>query len=165
MKPYHEAVVKAIRTKDPDNLIILGTPDWSSKPDVTATNPVTGTNLVYTLHFYAYAHAASSRAVGDAAMAKGAALFITEFGLTPADGGVPPNNKICEAEGKLWFEWMAKNGISGAGWKLVSGVDSSNIFSSTAKPAVDGPFPDSALSQSSGSSPGHGQVIVNWLRE
>jgi endoglucanase len=165
IKPYHESVVKAIRAKDPDNLIILGTPDWSSKADVAAANPVAGTNLLYTLHFYSCAHAASSRAVGDTAMSKGAALFISEFGLTPADGGVPPNNKVCESEANLWFDWMAKNGISGTAWKLVSGVDSSNIFSSTAKPPADGPFPDSSLSQTTGSSPGHGQVIVNWLRK
>ena len=98
-------------------------------------------------------------------MSKGAALFISEFGLTPADGGVPPNNKVCEPEANLWFDWMATNGISGTAWKLVSGVDSSNIFSSTSKPPVDGPFPDSVLSQTTGSSPGHGQVIVNWLRK
>ncbi len=121
-------MVAAIRAKDPDNLIILGTPDWSSGIDKAAASPLTGTNLLYTLHFYSCAHAASSRALGDAAMAKGLALFITEFGLTPADGGVPPNNKVCEAEANLWWDWMAKNGISGAGWKLVSGVDSSNIF-------------------------------------
>jgi hypothetical protein len=78
---------------------------------------------------------------------------------------VPPNNKVCESEANLWFDWMATNGISGTAWKLVSGVDSSNIFSSTSKPPVDGPFPDSVLSQTTGSSPGHGQVIVNWLRK
>jgi endoglucanase len=165
IKPYHETVVKAIRAKDPDNPIILGTPDWSSGADVAAANPVAGTNLLYTLHFYSCAHAASSRAVGDTAMAKGVALFISEFGLTPADGGVPPNNKVCESEANLWFDWMAKNGISGTAWKLVSGVDSSNIFSSTSKPPADGPFPDSVLSQTTGSSPGHGQLIVNWLRK
>ncbi len=49
--------------------------DRSSKPDVAAANPVVGTNLVYTMHFYACAHAASSRAVGDTAMSKGVALF------------------------------------------------------------------------------------------
>lgn len=165
IKPYHETVVKAIRAKDPDNLIILGTPDWSSKPDVAAANPVAGTNLLYTLHFYSCAHGASARAAGDTAMSKGVALFISEFGLTPADGGVPPNNKVCEAEANLWFDWMASKGIAGTAWKLVSGVDSSNIFSSSSKPPVDGPFPDSVLSQTNGSSPGHGQAIVNWLRK
>jgi len=165
IKPYHETVVTAIRAKDPDNLIILGTPDWSSKPDVAAANPVAGTNLLYTLHFYSCAHGASARAAGDTAMSRGVALFISEFGLTPADGGVPPNNKVCEAEANLWFDWMASKGIAGTAWKLVSGVDSSNIFSSSSKPPVDGPFPDSVLSQTNGSSPGHGQAIVNWLRK
>jgi len=83
----------------------------------------------------------------------------------PPDGGVPPNNRVCESEGNQWFDWMAKNGISGTAWKLVSGVDSSNIFSSSSRPPVDGPFPDSVLSQTNGSSPGHGQIIVDWLRK
>jgi hypothetical protein len=76
-----------------------------------------------------------------------------------------PNNTICESEANLWFDWMAQNGISGTAWKLASGTDSSNIFSSTSKPPADGPFPDSALSQTTGSSPGHGQLIVNWLQK
>ena len=165
IKKYHETVVAAIRAKDPDNLIILGTPDWSSGVDKAAASPVSGTNLLYTLHFYSCTHDASSRAVGDAAMAKGLALFITEFGAAPSDGGVPPNNRVCEAEANQWWDWMEKNGISGTAWKLVSGVDSSNIFSSSSKPPADGPFPDSVLSQTSGDSPGHGQIVVNWLRK
>ena len=76
-------------------------------------------------------------------MAKGLALFITEFGATPSDGGVPPNNRVCEAEANQWWDWMEKDGISGTAWKLVSGVDSSNIFSSSSNPPADGPFPDS----------------------
>jgi endoglucanase len=165
IKSYHETVVAAIRAKDPDNLIILGTPDWSSGVDKAAASPVSGTNLLYTLHFYSCTHNASSRAVGDAAMAKGLALFITEFGVTPSDGGVPPNNKVCEAEANQWWDWMENNGISGTAWKLVSGTDSSNIFSSSSNPPADGPFPDSVLSQTSGSSPGHGQIVVDWLRK
>jgi hypothetical protein len=46
---------------------------------------------------------------------------------------------------------------------LAPGKDSSNYFS-TAQP-VDGPFPDSVLSQTNGASPGHGQFIVNWMRQ
>src|SRR5205814_7080446 len=53
VKPYHEAVVAAIRAVDPDNLIVLGTPSWSQDVDLAAADPVVGTNLLYTLHFYA----------------------------------------------------------------------------------------------------------------
>jgi hypothetical protein len=44
-------------------------------------------------------------------------------------------------------------------------TDSSNIFASDNKPPVDGRFPDSVLSQTNGATPGHGQFIVNWLRQ
>jgi len=163
IKPYHERIVTAIRAVDPDNLIIMGTPNWSQDVDKAAADPVTGTNLLYTLHFYSCSHAASLRAKGDTAISKGAALFITEFGATPADGGVSPNNKVCEAEANNWFSWMATNDISGTAWKLAAGKDSSNYF--TTAPPVDGPFPDSVLSQTNGASPGHGQFIVNWMRQ
>jgi endoglucanase len=163
IKPYHQRIVTAIRAVDPNNLIIMGTPNWSQDVDKAAADPVTGTNLLYTLHFYSCSHAASLRAKGDTAMSKGAALFITEFGATPADGGVSPNNKVCEAEANNWFSWMATNNISGTAWKLAAGKDSSNYF--TTAPPVDGPFPDSVLSQTNGASPGHGQFIVNWMRQ
>jgi endoglucanase len=163
IKPYHQRIVTAIRAVDPDNLIIMGTPNWSQDVDKAAADPVTGTNLLYTLHFYSCSHAASLRAKGDTAISKGAALFITEFGATPADGGVSPNNKVCEAEANNWFSWMTTNNISGTAWKLAAGKDSSNYF--TTAPPVDGPFPDSVLSQTNGASPGHGQFIVNWMRQ
>ena len=56
LKPYHEAVVATIREHDPDNLIICGTPMWSQRVDQAAADPVRGTNVAYTLHFYASTH-------------------------------------------------------------------------------------------------------------
>jgi aryl-phospho-beta-D-glucosidase BglC (GH1 family) len=54
IKPYHEAVVKAIRNYDKSNIIILGTPIYSQDVDLAALNPVTVShNLMYTLHYYA----------------------------------------------------------------------------------------------------------------
>ena len=88
IKPYHEAVVAAIRAVDPDNLIVLGTPTYSQDVDIAAADPVAGTNLMYTLHFYACTHNSRCATKGNAALAKGSPLFITEFGATPADGGV-----------------------------------------------------------------------------
>src|SRR5690606_6261743 len=29
LKPYHQAIISVIRERDPDNIIILGTPNWS----------------------------------------------------------------------------------------------------------------------------------------
>lgn len=177
IKPYHEAVVAAIRAVDPDNLIILGTPTYSQDVDVAATDPVAGTNLMYTLHFYACTHKQSLRDKGTTALSKGLPLFITEFGITPADGGVVSKNDpyVCEDEGNSWFTWMKQNNISGASWKLDTCTDTSCILTPTAP--IDGPWTDDVLTSDAGGTPvasggvqpplggGHGQFVVNWMRQ
>jgi hypothetical protein len=180
IKTYHEAVVAAIRAVDPDNLIVLGTPNWSQRVDEAAANPVAGTNLLYTLHWYSCTHGQSFRAYGNTAIAKGIALFVTEYGATFSDGGVPSSHDyVCEDETNLWFDWMVQNNISGVAWKLDQCPDSSCILGASA--GVDGPWTDDRLSTNvggelytgalgggvSGSAHkgGHGLFIVNWLRQ
>ena len=116
LKPYHEAVVAAIRAVDPDNVIILGTPNWSQYVDMAALNPLVGNNLMYTLHFYSCSHQASLRSRGDTALTKGLPIFVTEWGATNADGGT--TGSLCLDEAQLWHDWMNRNGISWAAWKL-----------------------------------------------
>jgi endoglucanase len=171
IKPYHEAVVAAIRAEDPDNLIVLGTPTWSQDVDQAAKDPVAGTNLLYTLHFYSCTHTQPFRTKGDTAIAAGLSLFVTEFGATYADGGVPPDHVyVCEDEANLWFAWMAQNNISGVAWKLDQCSDASCILSSSAP--IDGPWPDDMLStdvggtvSGAGIQGGHGLFVVNWIRQ
>jgi endoglucanase len=177
IKPYHEAVVDAIRAVDPDNLIVMGTPNWSQDVDVAALDPVrpaSGTaNLMYTLHFYACTHKQKFRAKADNAMASGLALFVTEFGATPADGGVPANgdDHVCREETHLWFDWMAANHISGVAWKLDKCGHTSCILSASAP--VNGPWTDDVLTTDVSNAlveagvtqgGGHGLFIVDWLR-
>ena len=83
IKPYHQAVVAAIRAVDRDNLIVLGTPTWSQDVDKAAADPLTGTNLLYTLHFYACTHKQALRDKANTAISMGLPLFVTEFGATP----------------------------------------------------------------------------------
>ena len=174
IKPYHEAVVAAIRAEDPDNLIVLGTPNWSQYVDEAAADPVAGTNLLYTLHFYSCSHTLSLRDRGDTAIAAGIALFVTEFGATYSDGGLVSANHdyVCEDEANLWFAWIAQNNISGVAWKLDECSDASCILGPNAP--VDGPWPDNVLSTDAGGAlnstgtgiqGGHGLFVVKWLRE
>jgi hypothetical protein len=130
VKPYHEAVVAAIRAEDPDNIIVLGTPTWSQDVDVAAASPVSGTNLMYTLHFYSCTHTDYLRAKGDAAMNAGLALFVTEWGASAADGGL--DGRVCLDEAQRWIDWMEDNGISWTAWKLDVGDDSTNLLSAGA---------------------------------
>jgi hypothetical protein len=181
IKLYHQAVVDAIRAVDPDNLIVLGTPNWSQRVDQAAADPVNGTNLLYTLHWYACTHGKMFRNYGITALAQGIALFVTEFGATFSDGGLANNGHdfVCEDESNLWFAWMQQNNISGVSWKLDQCTDSSCILNANA--GLDGPWSDDRLSSNVGGAPytgtlgggvsgsatqgGHGLFIVNWVRQ
>jgi endoglucanase len=175
IKPYHEAVVDAIRAVDADNVIVMGTPNWSQDVDIAASNPVNPQsgkkNLMYTLHFYACTHKQSLRAKGDTAIVNGLALFVTEFGATPADGGVPPKNYTCRDETNRWFDWMATNNLSGVAWKLDKCADASCIL--TADAPVSGPWTDNVLTSDLAGTAldggatqggGHGLFVVDWIR-
>jgi endoglucanase len=116
LKKYHEAVVAAIREQDPEALIVLGTPNYSQDVDKAAADPVDGTNLMYTLHYYACTHKATFRVKGDTALALGAALFVTEWGATDADGG--RDGAVCLEEAQLWDDWLDAHKISWTAWKL-----------------------------------------------
>ncbi|RRR99395.1 cellulase family glycosylhydrolase [Glycomyces terrestris] len=130
VKAYHQAVVAAIRAQDPDNLVVLGTPTWSQDVDVAAASPVSGTNLMYTLHFYSCTHTQWNRDKANTALNAGLALFVTEWGASAADGGL--DGRVCLDEAQRWVDWMAANKISWTAWKLDVGNDSTNLLSAGA---------------------------------
>lgn len=136
LKPYHEAVSSVVRANDPDNVIILGTSNWSQDVDIAAESPVAGTNLMYTLHFYACSHGADLRAKASAAYDLGLPLFVTEWGASDADGGV--DGIVCEADAQAWHDWLDPRGISWAAWKLDGCTDSTCFFKDQTAPVTGG---------------------------
>lgn len=139
LKPYHESVVASIRAVDSDNVIILGTPNWSQYVDEASRNPVVGTNLMYTMHFYSCSHKASLRSKGDTAIAAGLALFVTEWGATHSDGGT--DGLVCLDDAQAWHDWMDTKGISWTAWKFDNCSDSTCYFPPRG-PSVDGGWTD-----------------------
>jgi endoglucanase len=137
VKPYHEAVSAVIRERDPDNIIIMGTPLWSQAVDQAARNPVLGTNLMYTVHFYSCDHGATQRAQAQFARSQQLAIFVTEWGATRADGGTDPNGMVCDVEAQLWHDFMNAEGISWTAWKLDDCADLSCLLKTSA-PRVGG---------------------------
>ena len=122
IKPYHEQIIPAIRKYDPDNLILLGTPNWSQDVDIASQNPVTiSDNLIYTLHFYAGTHHQMYRDKASVALKSGLALMVTEGGLSQAQGDGP----IDTAEGRKWFVFLRENQISWMNWSVCDKYESS----------------------------------------
>jgi endoglucanase len=108
VKPYHEAVIPVIRAYS-SNLIICGTPTWSQDVDIAAKDPLVGPNIAYTLHFYAATHKQSLRKKAEVALTRGAAIFVTEWGVCEATG----NGKFDLVETQKWLDFMDQNKI---GW-------------------------------------------------
>lgn len=111
IKPYAEEVIGVIRAKDPDNLIVVGTPNWSQDVEKAAENPITKyNNIAYVLHFYTVHHQKWLRDKADIALNKGIALFITEWGSI----GYTQDDPETEA----WMQWCKDNHISHCNWAV-----------------------------------------------
>nr|AMA76419.1 cellulase 5 [Mesosa myops] len=115
VKPYHQAVIKTIRANEPNNIIILGSPKYSTGIDQPAGNPITGQkNIMYTLHFYAGTSDQGLRDLGTRVLNGGLPIFVTEYGTVNGDGDGPVDTE----ETRLWYEWLDKNSISHVNWAI-----------------------------------------------
>ncbi len=111
IKPYAIQVINAIRDIDSDNLIVVGTPEWSQRVDLAALDPIEGfQNIAYTLHFYTVFHKQELRDIADSAIEKGLPIFVTEWG-TIGYTQVDP-------EANLWMTWCFQNKISHCNWSI-----------------------------------------------
>ncbi|NLD50501.1 MAG: cellulase family glycosylhydrolase [Clostridiaceae bacterium] len=135
IKSYSEQVISAIRQHS-DNLIIVGTPTWSQDVDQAADNPINATNIAYTLHFYAGTHMQFLRDKADAAMSKGIALFVTEWGSCDADG----DGGINRDSTNQWHNWMDQKKISSCNWAINNKAETSSIFNGDGSLSAAGYF-------------------------
>lgn len=142
VRPYHMQVAAAIRAVDPDNLIVAGTPSWSQAVDVAAADPLPFSNLAYTLHFYAGTHRQWLRDKAQAALDRGAALFVTEWGTSEANG----NGVLDAEETRLWWEFLETRKLSYVNWALTDKAETSAALRPGA--AARGGWTDEELSPS-----------------
>ncbi|AEJ20552.1 Cellulase [Gracilinema caldarium DSM 7334] len=145
IKPYAEAVIAAIRQYDPDNIIIVGTPNWSQDVDVAAADPIQNQkNIMYTLHFYAGTHGQELRAKAEKALAKGLPLFVTEWGTSDASGG----GGFYMEKSKEWLSFLKKHKISWVNWSVNNKGEESGALVYNADREGKGYWKDSDLSES-----------------
>ncbi|MEI8632736.1 cellulase family glycosylhydrolase [Vibrio sp. PP-XX7] len=124
IKPYAESVIRTIRAIDPDNLIVVGTPSWSQDVDVASRDPINGTNIAYSLHFYAGTHGQYLRDKATEALNNGIALFVTEWGSVNATG----DGAVAEAETDKWIAFMRDNNLSNANWAYNDKAEGASVF-------------------------------------
>lgn len=154
IKPYAQAVISAIRAVDPDNIIIVGTPNWSQDVDAASNDPITGySNIAYTLHFYAASHKGELRAKASTALGKNLALFVTEWGTCEASG----NGFIDQGSVNEWVSFMKQHGISHCNWSVNDKNESASILKSGVN--TIGNWTDNDLTTSGKIVKG---IVLNW---
>ena len=114
IKPYAEEVIGIIRSNDPDNIIVVGTPNWSQDVDDVITSPLDYENIAYSLHFYSSTHGQFLRDKASKAIKSGLPLFVTEWGMSEANG----DGIIDSEELNIWADFMEDNNLSWGNWSL-----------------------------------------------
>ena len=129
VKAYSEEVIKAIRSHDPDNIILVGSPHWDQDVHLAADAPLQGfSNLMYTLHFYAATHKQDLRNRASYALQKGLPLFISESAGMEASG----NGALNEVEWTKWIEWAEHNKVSWVTWSVSDKNETCSVLNTTA---------------------------------
>jgi len=107
IKPYHEQVIPFIRAHT-NNIITLGNRKWSQEVDEACRNPVSGVNLVYTIHFYAQIHGQELRNKVQSAINMGCPIFCSEWGTG--------FNFLDLGSAQAWLDFFEPLKISSANW-------------------------------------------------
>jgi endoglucanase len=143
VKAYSEEVIKTIRSIDPDNIILVGSPKWDQDIHLPAADPIKGyDNLMYTVHFYAATHKQSLRDRTDEAINKGLPIFISESAGMESSGDGPLNYE----EWQKWIDWMEARGLSWITWSVSDKDETCSVLKKSS--AADGNWTKDDLKES-----------------
>jgi endoglucanase len=117
IKPYADTVIPEIRHNDPNNIILVGTPMWSSDIKAPLEGKLSYNNVMYSLHKYTGEHDVWNTNYIVETIDQGVPVFVTEWGPTMADGG-SSNWNLDRGRADTWVSFLARNKISWAAWSL-----------------------------------------------
>ncbi len=125
VKPYAVEMVKHIRDKGATGVILIGTPFYCLKLEPALKNPVSGTNLAYTFHFYSgdANHGLDKAGQIGNMISAGHAVYVSEFGTTEASG----KGKYGFDQATQWFGVLDKYSIGWCNWSVSASEESSAL--------------------------------------
>ena len=132
VKSYAEPIIRMLRSNGNDNIVLVGSPNWSQRPDLAADDPIDDDRTMYTVHFYTGSHppaAGSSdrnNVMSNAryALEHGVAIFASEWGTSEANGNNGPYLK----EADQWLEFLNRSNVSWVNWSLTNKNETSAAF-------------------------------------
>src|SRR6185312_2546075 len=110
LKPVVQRLIDTIRTGAPKNLIIVPSNAWDQHPGDAASDPPSGTNLMYTAHIYPSNWSTAFQAQVATASAK-VPVFISEWGFANTDPSSfgPSLQTTVNGDGASWTAWVTDN--------------------------------------------------------
>ncbi|TLX78264.1 glycoside hydrolase family 5 protein [Labilibacter sediminis] len=152
IKPYAETVIAAIRKHDSDNIILVGTRNWSQEVSEVIGSQIEGENIGYVFHFYASTKGHQKLVpIAEAAIQANIPLFVTEWGVSDASGGGDFNREWT----RDWVRFLDKHKLSWCNWSIADKDETASALIPGAN--VKGHWVESELSES-------GVYIRNVLR-
>lgn len=143
-KAYAEAIIGKIREQGANNIVLVGSPNWSQDVDLASMNPVEGfDNVAYTFHFYAATP--EHKVIMDkvqTAIDNGVAVFATEWGTCYNTG----HGAVDLVESQRWIDFMEDNYISWCNWAVNDAFESASALRSGSD--WDGNWTDENLTES-----------------
>jgi len=118
-KPNMQAWYDLVREGAPDNLVLVGSPNWSQQSGDAASNPLVGTNVMYVAHMYPPHFQTPSLRDQITLASTLAPVFMTEWGFqessmdTLLQGTVTaygsPLRQFIEERHLSWSAWCASS--------------------------------------------------------
>jgi endoglucanase len=119
IKKYAVAVIDTIRVYS-DNLVIVGTENYSQRVDIASLSPLEDSNVAYVFHFYA-THEDQERDYVTKALNNNVALFASEWGNAYVAGEKNGKTDVKAFENSdKWHVLLDSNMISSANWSIYS---------------------------------------------
>ncbi|MBO9631747.1 MAG: glycoside hydrolase family 5 protein [Chitinophagaceae bacterium] len=129
LKKYSQALIETIRKNDPDNIILIGNPEWDQRIDLVQQDPIQDvSNIMYTVHFYAGTHKQWLRDRTDAAIKSGIPVFISESAGMEASG----DGKIDDQEWQKYIDWIVLNKLSWISWSVSDKEETCSVLLTSA---------------------------------
>ncbi|MDR2595102.1 MAG: cellulase family glycosylhydrolase [Fibromonadaceae bacterium] len=131
---YANTIVSALRSAGNTNLVIIGSPSWSTNPSGQASKwGSKDNNVAFAFHFYAGTHnfnnpgsppSAGGGSSAQSAMSASNAVFASEWGTVNADG----KGGVSDGSSNNWTSWMDDQKISNCMWNASDLDEGSSIF-------------------------------------
>jgi len=129
IKRYADEIIPVIRANDPDGIILVGTPHWSSlslsgsgSASEIIDDPIDDENVMYTFHFYAGSHQSYLEPVTE--LADSLPLFVSEWG-TQTHSGDGENDFEASA---AFLDMFEEKRISWVNWNYSDDARSGAVF-------------------------------------